>query len=203
MLEKLQELDRDLFVFLNGMGSETFDPFWRVITQLWSWVPIFVVIFYLTFKRLGWRHALLVVGMITLLLLVTDQTTNLIKNGIQRLRPGNNPEIADIIRAVIKRHSFSFISGHASNSMAVAFFLYRVLHPYLKYMGFFFLWPLIFAYSRIYLGLHYPGDILAGYLYGLLTGWLVLKLYIYLRDRYFPQHERLDNPTNSEPVTNG
>ena len=203
MLEKLQELDRDLFVFLNGMGSETFDPLWRVITQLWSWVPIFAIIFYLTFKRLGWRHALLVVGMITLLLLVTDQTTNLIKNGIQRLRPGNNPEIADIIRAVIKRHSFSFISGHASNSMAVAFFLYRVLHPYLKYMGFFFLWPLIFAYSRIYLGLHYPGDILAGYLYGLLTGWLVLKLYIYLRDRYFPQHERLDNPTNSEPVTNG
>ena len=203
MLEKLQELDRDLFVFLNGMGSETFDPLWRVITQLWSWVPIFAIIFYLTFKRLGWRHALLVVGMITLLLLVTDQTTNLIKNGIQRLRPGNNPEIANIIRAVIKRHSFSFISGHASNSMAVAFFLYRVLHPYLKYMGFFFLWPLIFAYSRIYLGLHYPGDILAGYLYGLLTGWLVLKLYIYLRDRYFPQHERLDNPTNSEPVTNG
>lgn len=147
---------------------------------------------------------MLVVGMITLLLLLTDQTTNLIKNGIQRLRPGNNPEIANIIRAVVKRHSFSFVSGHASNSMAVAFFLYRVMHPYLKYMGFFFLWPLIFAYSRIYLGLHYPGDILAGYLYGIFTGWLILKLYIYLRDRFFPtEQEDLDNPTNSEPVTNG
>lgn len=204
MLEKLQQLDRTVFVFLNGLGSETFDPLWENITRFYSWIPIFAIILYLTFKRLGWRHALLIIGMITVLLLLTDQTTNLIKNSIQRLRPGNNPEIADLIRAVQRRKSFSFISGHASNSMAVAFFLYRVLHPYIKNMGFFFLWPLIFAYSRIYLGLHYPGDILMGYLYGIFTGWLVLKLYIYLRDRFFPQQqEELDNPTNSEPVTNG
>jgi undecaprenyl-diphosphatase len=138
------------------------------------------------------------------LLIITDQTTNLIKFTVQRLRPGNNPELAGLIRSVQNRKSFSFISGHASNSMAVAFFLYKVLHPYIKYMGFFFIWPLIFAYSRIYLGLHYPADILTGYAFGLLTGWLILKLYIYLRDKYFPkQQEDLDNPTNSEPVTNG
>ncbi|MCW4469365.1 phosphatase PAP2 family protein [Flavobacterium sp. MFBS3-15] len=203
MLEKLQQLDREVFIYLNSLGTETWDPFWEFITKQVSWIPVFAIILYLAFKRLGWRHALLVVGMVAVLLLLTDQTTNLIKNGVQRLRPGSNPELEGLIRAIQKRRSFSFISGHASNSMAVAFFLYRVLHPYLKYMGFFFLWPLIFAYSRIYLGLHYPGDILMGYLYGLFTGWLVLKLYIYLRDRYFPQHERLDNPTNSEPVTNG
>jgi len=204
MLEKLQQLDRQVFIYLNGLGTETFDPMWEVITKQISWIPIFAIILYLTFKRLGAKHALLIIGMITLLLLVTDQTTNLIKFTIKRLRPGNNPELAGLIRSVQNRKSFSFISGHASNSMAVAFFLYRVLHPYIKYMGFFFLWPLIFAYSRIYLGLHYPGDILVGYAFGLFTGWLVLKLYIYLRDRYFPkQQEYLDNPTNSEPVTNG
>jgi len=204
MLEKLQQLDRAVFIYLNGLGSETFDPLWELITKFTSWIPIFALILYLTFKRLGWRHALLVVGMVTVLLLLTDQTTNLIKNSVQRLRPGNNPELKGLIRAIKRRGSFSFISGHASNSMAVAFFLYKVLKPYLKYMGFFFLWPLIFAYSRIYLGLHYPGDILMGYLYGIFTGWLVLKLYVYLRDRFFPkQQEHLDNPTNSEPVTNG
>ena len=204
MLEKLQQLDRQVFIYLNGLGSETFDPMWEIITKQISWIPIFAIILYLTFKRLGTKHAFLIIGMITLLLLVTDQTTNLIKFTIKRLRPGNNPELAGLIRSVQNRKSFSFISGHASNSMAVAFFLYRVLHPYIKYMGFFFLWPLIFAYSRIYLGLHYPGDILTGYAFGLFTGWLVLKLYIYLRDRYFPkQQEHLDNPTNSEPVTNG
>jgi undecaprenyl-diphosphatase len=202
MLEKLSALDRELFVWLNSFGSETWDPVWGVITKQISWIPIFALVLYLAFKRLGYKHALMVVGLIALLVLFTDQATNLIKNTVQRLRPGNNPEIAGVIRAVQKRHSFSFISGHASNSMAVAFFTYRVLHPYLKYIGFFFLWPLIFAYSRIYLGLHYPGDILCGYLFGLFTGWLMLKLYVYLRDRYFPQHERLDNPTNSEPVSN-
>ena len=204
MLKSLMDLDRDVFVYLNSLGSEFFDPFWEFITKQVNWIPLFAIIAYITFKRLGWRHALLVVGMVAVLIAFTDQTTNLFKNGFQRLRPGNNPEIAGIIRAIQHRRSFSFISGHASNSMAAAFFLYKVLRPYLKYMGFFFLWPLIFAYSRIYLGLHYPGDILVGYAWGIFTGWLVLKLYVYLRDRYFPeQKENLDNPTNSEPVTNG
>ena len=203
MLDKLVKLDRDLFVYLNSLGSEFFDPFWEFITKQQNWIPVFAIIAYLTFKRLGWRHALLVVGMIALLIAFTDQTTNLFKNGFQRLRPGNNPEIAGIIRAVQHRRSFSYFSGHAANSMAAAFFLYKVLRPYLKYMGFFFLWPLIFAYSRIYLGLHYPGDILVGYVWGIFTAWLVLKLYVYLRDKYFPQKENLDNPTNSEPITNG
>lgn len=182
MLEKLLELDRDALVYLNSLGSEFFDPFWEFITKQVNWIPVFAIIAYLTFKRLGWRHAILVVGMVALLVAFTDQTTNLFKNGFMRLRPGNNPEIAGVIRAIQHRRSFSFISGHASNSMAAAFFLYKVLRPYLKYMGFFFLWPLIFAYSRIYLGLHYPGDILIGYAWGLFTGWLVLKLYIFLRD---------------------
>jgi undecaprenyl-diphosphatase len=204
MLDKLLEIDRDLLVWLNSLGSDTFDPFWELITRATSWIPIFAIIFYLTFKRLGWRHALLVVCMIAFLVTLTDQSTNFFKYYFQRLRPGNNGEIAGFIRAVQHRNSFSFISGHASSSMASAFFLYKVLHPYIKYMGWFFLWPLIFAYSRIYLGLHYPGDILMGYLWGILMAWLVLKLYIYLRNKFFPEaKERLDNPTNSEPVTNG
>jgi undecaprenyl-diphosphatase len=201
MLDKLLEIDRDVFVYLNALGSERFDGLWLFITKQFNWIPIFAVILYLAFKRLGWRHALLVIGLIALLVAFTDQSTNLIKNTFQRLRPGNNPEIAHFIRAVQKRNSFSFISGHASSSMASAFFLYHVLKPYLRYMGFIFLWPLIFAYSRIYLGLHYPGDILMGYLFGLLTSSLMLLLYRYLRDKMFPEHEKLDHPTNSKPIT--
>lgn len=204
MLEKLLETDRDVFVWLNSLGSESFDPFWEFVTRQFNWAPVFAIILYLTFKRLGWRHAALIILLIAGLVAFTDQTTNLIKNTFQRLRPGNNPEIAGFIRSVQNRNSFSFISGHASSSMASAFFLYHVLKPYIKYMGFFFIWPLIFAYSRIYLGLHYPGDILMGYLYGLLTSSLFLLLYRYLRDKFFPQQkEHLDNPTNSEPISNG
>lgn len=202
MLEKLLEIDRDVFVWLNALGTDAFDPFWLFITKQVNWIPVFAIILYLTFKRLGWRHAVLIILVIAALITLTDQTTNIFKRGFARLRPGNEPEIAGFIRAVQTRNSFSFISGHASNSMAVAFFLFHVLRPYLKYMGFIFLWPLIFAYSRIYLGLHYPGDILTGYLWGILMACIMLWVYRILRDKFFPkQKENLDHPTNSEPIS--
>lgn len=202
MLEKLLEIDRDIFIWLNSLGTDTFDPFWLFITKQVNWIPVFAIILYLTFKRLGWRHAVLIILIIAVLITLTDQTTNIFKRGFARLRPGNEPEIAGFIRAVQTRSSFSFISGHASNSMAVAFFLYHVLRPYLKYMGFIFIWPLIFAYSRIYLGLHYPGDILTGYLWGVMMACIMLWVYRILRDKFFPkQKENLDHPTNSEPIS--
>lgn len=201
MLETLLELDRNLFVFLNSMGSEAYDGFWLFITKQINWIPIFAIILYLVFKHLGWRHALLIILVMALLIVLTDQTTNLFKNYFQRLRPVNNTDLDSVIHFVHKRSSFSFISGHASNSMAAAFFLYKVLKPYLKYMGFIFLWPLIFAYSRIYLGLHYPGDILCGYVWGILMSLIMLKLYVYLRNRYFPaEKENIDHPTNDTPL---
>ncbi len=203
MLEKISALDRELFIFLNGLGSENYDGLWLFITKQINWLPVFLLIFYLVFKHLGWRHALLIIGMIALLITLTDQTTNhLFKFRFTRLRPGNNPELFGLIRAVKTSPTFSFISGHASNSMAAAFFLYTVLKPYVKYMGFIFLWPLIFAYSRIYLGLHYPGDILGGYIWGVIMALIMLKLYVYFRDKMFPKEkENVDHPTNDKPLT--
>ncbi|HEX9980065.1 MAG TPA: phosphatase PAP2 family protein [Flavobacterium sp.] len=197
MIEKLLKLDQELFVFLNSLGSETFDGFWLLITKQVSWVPVFAIILYLLVKHLGWRHVLLLVVLITLLLTITDQSTNFIKNHFQRLRPGNNPELSHIMRIVQSRKSFSFFSGHAANSMAVAMFLFRVLRPYIKYMGFIFIWPFIFAYSRIYLGLHYPLDIVCGYIWGILMSMLMYKIYQISRDKIFPaEKENLDHPTN-------
>ena len=196
MVDQLLHLDRELFVYLNGFGSEGWDGFWLFITKQINWLPMFLLFAYLVFKHLGWRHAVLILVVVAFLILLTDQTTNFIKNGFQRLRPGNEPELAKLIRAVQTRKSFSFISGHASNSMASAMFLYLVLKPYLKYMGFIFLWPLVFAYSRIYLGLHYPGDILCGYIWGILMSLIMWQVYKFARNKYFPQGEQLDNPTN-------
>jgi undecaprenyl-diphosphatase len=102
------------------------------------------------------------------------------------LRPCNNPEINTFIRIVKASDSFSFFSGHAANTMAVATFLYLNFKGKIKYLGFLFLWPLIFAYSRIYLGLHYPIDILSGYLCGVISGFLFFKAYQLLQKKYFP-----------------
>lgn len=188
MLEKLVQLDRKVFLWLNGMGVEAWDSTWEKITQFYWWIPVFALVLYIAYKKLGTKHFLLVLGMVALTILLTDQTTNLIKYLVARPRPCNEPDLKDIVHLAQGkgRKSFSFVSGHAANSMAVSFVVYNILKSRVKYIGLFFFWPLIFGYSRIYLGLHYPGDILCGYLYGLLTGWIILQLYKFIRQKYNP-----------------
>lgn len=187
MLEKIEQLDIDLLIYLNGLGSEKYDKLWLIITNQLYWTPLFLLFFYLIFKKIGGKQTLYVLLFIAVLITFTDQTTNLFKYTFQRLRPCNNPDINTIIRVVQSRKSYSFFSGHAANTMAVATFLYFILRRYFKYIGFIFLWPLVFAYSRIYLGLHYPGDILTGYFFGALFGSLLYLVYRKLKPQYFPE----------------
>jgi undecaprenyl-diphosphatase len=177
MLEKILSLDIQLFIFLNGLGSETYDGFWLFITKQVNWTPFFLLLLFLVYKKLGIKQTAFLLLFVTLLILTSDQITNLVKHTFQRLRPCSNQEIKSIIRVVQTRTSFSFFSGHAANTMAVATFLYLIFKNQFKYVGFLFLWPLIFAYSRIYLGLHYPLDILSGYLFGATLGYLFFKVY--------------------------
>ncbi|MFL9838900.1 phosphatase PAP2 family protein [Flavobacterium sp. ST-75] len=196
MLDSLIELDKNLLIYLNSLGTPAFDGFWLFITKQLNWIPVFLFLLYLTFKNLGWRNTVLVIVMLSLLITLTDQTTNLFKNTVQRLRPLNNPDIAGFVRGFKYSSSYSFFSGHASNSMACAFFLYHVLKPHVKLMWIIFLWPLIFAYSRIYLALHYPGDILSGFVWGIFTSSLLLILYRSLRKLLPENKQELNNPAN-------
>lgn len=177
MLEKLRALDTQLFIYLNSLGSESYDGFWLFITKQVNWIPFFLLLFYLIYKKLGIKQSLYLLLFVAVLVTATDQITNVFKYTFQRLRPCNNPDINTFIRVVQQRTSFSFFSGHAANTMAVATFLYFSFKNQIKYFGFLFLWPLIFAYSRIYLGLHYPLDILSGYLCGFITGLLMYMFY--------------------------
>lgn len=177
MLEKLIQLDVQLLVFLNGLGSATYDGLWLFITKQSNWTPFFLVLLYLVYKKIGIKFTLYLLLFVTLLLVVTDQTTNLFKVTFQRLRPCNNPEINSIIRLVKPSNSFSLFSGHAANSSATMTFLFLLLKKYYRFAFLLFLFPLIFAYSRIYLGLHYPLDIVTGYLFGSTFGFVTYKLY--------------------------
>lgn len=185
MLEKILSIDTELFVFLNGLGSEKYDGFWLIITKQTSWIPLFLFLLYLIFKKLGTKQTLYLMLFVTILLVFTDQIANVFKNGFQRLRPCNNPEINTFIRIVQSRTSFGFFSGHATSSMGVATFLYLIFKKDFNHFWLLFLWPLIFAYSRIYLGLHYPLDILSGYLFGGILGFLMFKFYRMAQKRNF------------------
>lgn len=183
-MEEILKLDKELFSFLYGLGSEQYDGFWLIITKQIYWAPLIIAILYLIQKKMGWKSLGIIVVFLALLITFTDQMTNVVKHSFQRLRPSNEAELAPIMRNLIKRNSYSFFSGHASSSMALTVFIVSILRKYYKHTYLLFLFPLIFAYSRIYLGLHYPLDILVGYIFGILTGTIFYKLYIMFIDKY-------------------
>lgn len=179
MLEKIIELDKKLFIFLNGLGNQNFDAIWLLITQQIYWAPFFVFVFYLLIKKIGWKNFGAYVLFIAVLITLADQTANFFKSNIFRLRPCNDLEINSIIRIVKTSSTYSFFSGHATNSMATSTFTFLILSKYYKNVGWLFLFPLIFAYSRIYLGIHFPLDIITGYFFGIFYGVIFYKLYKY------------------------
>jgi undecaprenyl-diphosphatase len=186
MIDKLLSLDTDLLIYLNGLGSKTYDGMWLLITNQLNWTPLFLLLLYVIMKKIGTKQTLFFLLGLGLLIAFSDQVTNLFKNNFQRLRPCNNPEIKEIIRLVQIRSSYSFFSGHAATSMASTMFIYHNIKRYFKNVHLLFLWPLIFAYSRIYLGLHYPIDILTGYTFGAISGYAAYRIFRVYQHKYFP-----------------
>lgn len=190
MLEKILQWDKKLFVFLNGLGSENYDAFWLFITKQLYWTPFFIVVLYFVYKKNNnWKQFLMLLLCITILIVITDQFTNFIKETFQRLRPCNDPQINSIIRIVKDSDTFSFFSGHAANSMATTVLVYAILKRYYSYAMLVFIFPLVFAYSRIYLGLHFPSDILTGYIVGAIFGYLMYLTYEKLVQKMFTKHD--------------
>ena len=176
LFDKIIQYDKDLLVYLNGLGTENWDGVWLLITNQLSWIPLYLLFFYLIFRSFGWKKGLGFVLLTALLVTFSDQFTVFIKNYFERLRPNRDPSINEIIRILKNNSSFSFVSGHATTSTAVTLFMHLRLKKHYPYTGLFFIWPLLFSYSRVYLGVHFPIDVLTGALLGLLIGYSFFKL---------------------------
>lgn len=173
----MQQIDESILFFLNGMHSAYFDAFFWCGTNMLTYIPLYLVVFWLLYKQYGSKIWLPILFII-LTVLLTDQITNLIKGSVQRLRPTRNPDIAPFIHTVnaYRGGQYSFPSGHACNTFGMAVFLYRIIAPkHLLLTIALFAWATIMAYSRIYLGVHFPGDILVGALLGMSIGFLMSK----------------------------
>lgn len=183
MLEQLLQYDTELFLYLNNLGSSNYDQFWLIITNKLTFIPLYAVLLYLIYRHLGWKVLLLLIFVIAGMITFTDQVTNLFKDGFQRPRPCRAKDIEEMVRFVAPRcGKYGFFSGHSSNSMAAAVFAGLLLRPYYRKLIFILLfWSAIVAYSRIYVGVHYPIDIICGLAFGALAGFGFYKLQIYLR----------------------
>ena len=112
-----------------------------------------------------------------ILVAFSDQFTNFIKNTTQRLRPNNDPEINNLLRTLIKPQSFSFMSGHATTSTFFIIYTTLLLKGKYKYIYLLLFFPVLFSYSRLYLGVHFPLDIFTGITVGTILGNLYFTLY--------------------------
>ena len=171
MIAFLSHIDHQLFLFLNGINNPFFDRLMFTASKGLVWLPVYLAFLALVIWKYRWQ-TLWILLFAALLILVSDQVSNVIKDAVQRLRPSHEPGLEVHLVNAYKGGSFGFYSAHASNSFAVSVFLIILLKPFFR---FFFipvlLWALFLSSTRIYLGVHFPGDILAGMVMGSLVGW--------------------------------
>ena len=185
-MEHLIALDRELFFFLNRFHAGWLDTIIFYLTKTVVWIPLYAILLYLiieNFRKKSWIPILCVV----LCLVCTDQiSSSVMKPNIERVRPTHVPMFEGKVHTVngYKGGKFSFPSSHAANSFGIAIFTFLLLRNAYRWLGYMFLWAAVFSYTRIYLGVHYPGDIIAGALVGLFFGWLFYKLNLFLEQKF-------------------
>ena len=181
MIEFLDHIDRHLFLLLNGLHS----PFWDKVMWFASgkvqWLPLYLILAGWLIYRFRWR-AVLVFIFTALLITASDQVSvKLFKEVFQRLRPCRDEEIMKVVHLVrgYCGGMYGFVSNHAANTFALASFT-ALLFRRRAYTVFIYAWALFVSYSRIYMGVHYPGDVIAGAVLGDMLGLMVFWLYRYM-----------------------
>ena len=187
MIEEILKLDSKLLIFLNNLGVPRFDNFWvslsKIEANILMYLFLICLFFYIQKSRLKFANILYLITVIAIMITITDQGANLFKDSFQRLRPCYDETLKDSIRLVKDNcgGKYGFFSAHASNSFSLAIFFGLLFRNRIRYI---ILITLVYAsfisYSRIYLGVHFPIDIIFGILFGLFIGFSVYK-FVYLK----------------------
>ena len=184
MIEEILNLDSELFLFLNSLGSSNFDSFWIYLSYKESnilfYLSLLIFYFYSKSQKIKLSEVFYSLIFIAIMITITDQTSNLFKDSFQRLRPCYNDSLQDYVRLVKETcgGKYGFFSAHASNSFSLAVFfglIYRNKYKFIIYITLFY--ASLISYSRVYLGVHFPLDIFFGSIYGIIIGLVVFKIY--------------------------
>jgi len=181
----LIELDKEVTVVINSLRTEWADGFFYYVSQTWFWLPAAAVLIWLGWREWGWKRLLCIVVGVTVCLVISDQLCNIIKNSVCRLRPSHDPSLEGIIMTVkgYAGGKYGFCSAHACNTSVVAVFTALVVRRkwFAWMMG---VWVVLNCWSRIYLGVHYLGDVVCGALLGAIIAFGTYFACKTLIDRY-------------------
>ena len=192
MIEFLQDIDRQLLLDINGSDSLYLDRLVRTLTNGLTWIPLYLSLFYMVMKNNdNFRRLLLVLGGAGLCVLLAGTVDDaIVKPLVARWRPTHDPQIGILVDIVdgYRGGKYGFFSAHASNTMSIAtFFCWLARSRRLSIA--LVIWSLVNCWTRMYLGVHFPGDILVGLIWGITVGTGVYFLYRRLtRDMYTPRN---------------
>ncbi|WP_418697289.1 phosphatase PAP2 family protein [Bacteroides sp.] len=181
LLNRAVEIDTDIFLFINRMHSTFFDYFMSAYSGKWMWIPMYAALWYVMLRNFHWKVTLLCMIGLALTITFADQVcATLIRPHVERLRPSNlgNP-ISEMVHIVDGHRGgrFGFPSCHAANTFGLAFFIFFLFRK--QWLTVFMMaWALLTCYSRVYFGVHYPGDLLVGTLVGLTGAYLIYRLFV-------------------------
>ena len=182
MLEFITNIDTRLTLLLNGSDSEMLDAIAVTATKTSTWIPLGILLLYVLMRMKDWKNALLVILCVAIAITLADQmASGIFKPLVARLRPSHNPELQGVIDIVgdYRGGRYGFFSSHAANTCAVAVFLSLLFRKRVFTVAI-CSWAMVNSWTRLYLGVHYVGDIMVGLIWGAFVGWMVFRLYRFL-----------------------
>ncbi|MGI6479809.1 MAG: phosphatase PAP2 family protein [Salinivirgaceae bacterium] len=181
------QADEKLFLFLNGLHCEVLDFLMWHISGKYIWIVLYAILLYAIIKKYKLQGLFFVLG-IVLTIIATDQISVLIKNSVERFRPTHNPDFGHLVHVVrnYRGGDYGFISSHAANCFGLATFIALIFQKRWITVSMLF-WAALVSYSRIYLGVHYPGDVICGGILGVIVAYLM-----FLGTRYLLRLKKSD-----------